>query len=162
MDAFSRWWQSIRNEKKESGQTLVELALVLPVLLILIFGVIEFGRIFHATHVITSAAREGARAAAVGKTNDTIEDKVVDALGSLVKPEKVTMMDVDDYNDDDPGSGEIYFTIDPYDIGLRTDKSHDDVTVSVKGAVEIIIPIVGGLLPENPIILKSYSTMRLE
>src|SRR5690606_17088398 len=47
------------------GQALAEFALVLPILLLLIAGIIEFGRAFHIQQVVTDAAREGARAAVV-------------------------------------------------------------------------------------------------
>lgn len=43
------------------GATLVEFALILPLLIILIFGIIEFGLIMYDQQVITNAAREGAR-----------------------------------------------------------------------------------------------------
>ncbi|MBN2089299.1 pilus assembly protein [candidate division KSB1 bacterium] len=49
----------------QAGQSLVEFALVLPVFIIVIFGIIEFGRIWMTMNVITSAAREGVRIAAV-------------------------------------------------------------------------------------------------
>ena len=42
------------------GQSLVEMALVLPILLVLVIGAIEFGRLFYTKIVITNAAREGA------------------------------------------------------------------------------------------------------
>lgn len=42
------------------GQSLVEMALLLPILLVLIIGAIEFGRLFYTKIVITNAAREGA------------------------------------------------------------------------------------------------------
>ncbi len=44
----------------------MELALVLPLLLLLLFGVIDFGRMLHTQITLTEAAREGARAAALG------------------------------------------------------------------------------------------------
>ena len=37
----------------------MEFALIVPLLLLLLFGVIEFGRVFHAQLVITNAARKG-------------------------------------------------------------------------------------------------------
>jgi Flp pilus assembly protein TadG len=49
----------------ERGQALVELALILPVLLLLIIGMMEFARAWNAKQVITDAAREGARLAVV-------------------------------------------------------------------------------------------------
>lgn len=45
----------------------MEFAIVLPVLVLLIFGLIEFGRGYNAKIELTSAVREGARAAALGK-----------------------------------------------------------------------------------------------
>lgn len=50
----------------DRGAAAVEMALVLPLLLLLVFGVIDFGRMFNAQLTLTEAAREGARAAAVG------------------------------------------------------------------------------------------------
>jgi len=49
------------NEKKfeDYGQSLVELALVLPIVLLLILGAMDFGRMFYTKIVITNAAREG-------------------------------------------------------------------------------------------------------
>ncbi len=50
-----------------NGQTLAEFALVLPVLLLLIFGIIEFGRIVYIYNTLSDAARQGARVAAVNQ-----------------------------------------------------------------------------------------------
>jgi Flp pilus assembly protein TadG len=49
----------------ERGSAAVEFALVLPVLLLLIFGIIDFGRMLAAKITLTEAAREGARATAL-------------------------------------------------------------------------------------------------
>lgn len=51
--------------RTDAGQALAEFALVLPVLLLLIAGIVEFGRAFHIQQVVTDASREGARAAVV-------------------------------------------------------------------------------------------------
>lgn len=52
---------------KHKGQTLVEFALTLPILLLLIFGVIEFGRAFQAWITLENAAREAARYTTTGQ-----------------------------------------------------------------------------------------------
>lgn len=49
----------------EDGVAAVEFALVLPILLILLFGIIEFSIIFYNKAMITNASREGARAGIV-------------------------------------------------------------------------------------------------
>ncbi len=55
--------------KNEKGQSAVEFALILPVLLILILGMIEFGWLLNGQITLNSAAREGARVGAVVTTN---------------------------------------------------------------------------------------------
>jgi Flp pilus assembly protein TadG len=47
--------------KREEGAAAVEFALVLPILLVLVFGIIEFGMILYFQGVVASASREGAR-----------------------------------------------------------------------------------------------------
>jgi Flp pilus assembly pilin Flp len=49
----------------QNGATAVEFAIILPLLLVLIFGIIEFGLFLYNRQVITNAAREGARAGIV-------------------------------------------------------------------------------------------------
>lgn len=50
---------------RESGQALVEFALVAPLLFLLLFGIIEFGRFVYTSHILNEATREGARYAIV-------------------------------------------------------------------------------------------------
>lgn len=52
----------------ERGVTAIEFAIVLPVLLMIIFGVINFGVLMYDHAVVTNAAREGARWAAIHST----------------------------------------------------------------------------------------------
>jgi Flp pilus assembly protein TadG len=52
--------------RDQRGAVAVEFALVLPILVLFIFGIIEFGRAYNARIVLTAAVREGARAVAVG------------------------------------------------------------------------------------------------
>lgn len=49
--------------KRERGQAIVELALTLPLLLLIVMGVFDFGLLFQRFEVVTNAAREGARLA---------------------------------------------------------------------------------------------------
>lgn len=49
--------------RTERGQAIVELALTLPLLLLIILGVFDFGLLFQQYEVVTNAAREGARLA---------------------------------------------------------------------------------------------------
>ena len=51
-----------RGTRDERGVAAVEFALVLPLLLILMFGIVEFGLAWYSKQVLTNASREGARA----------------------------------------------------------------------------------------------------
>ena len=51
--------------RTDRGAALVEFALILPLLVLLVFGVIEFGRGYHTKTTLTHAAREGVRVAAL-------------------------------------------------------------------------------------------------
>jgi Flp pilus assembly protein TadG len=55
--------------ERERGTAAVEFALLLPVLLLLVFGIIDFGRALNAQITLTQAAREGARLVALGEPN---------------------------------------------------------------------------------------------
>jgi hypothetical protein len=62
----------VLSRKKRNGQTLVEFALTLPILLVLLFGIIEFGRIFQAWVTLQNSARAAARYATTGQYNQNI------------------------------------------------------------------------------------------
>ena len=51
--------------RRTRGQAVIELALVLPLLLLVVFGITEFGRAWMCMNVLTSAARDGCRLAVV-------------------------------------------------------------------------------------------------
>ena len=52
---------NIRTRRGQEGQAIIELALTLPLLLLVVFGVFDFGFLFQRYEVVTNAAREGAR-----------------------------------------------------------------------------------------------------
>jgi Flp pilus assembly protein TadG len=74
---------------EDKGATAVELAIILPLVLILIFGIIEFGLLLYNKNIITHATREGARVGVVysqpritfsqiqNEVNQYIEDKLI-------------------------------------------------------------------------------------
>lgn len=68
----------------DGGAAAVEFALVLPLLLMLIFGVIDFGRMMHAQLVVAEAAREAARASALvdNATAEARGEAITDSLGA--------------------------------------------------------------------------------
>jgi Flp pilus assembly protein TadG len=75
----------------ERGQALVELAIILPVLLLFLLGAIDLGRVWHSQITVENAAREGAMEAAMAPTSyhagqpcDGPEDEATDSTGNRV------------------------------------------------------------------------------
>lgn len=64
---------------RDDGAAAVEFAIVLPLLLLILFGIIDFGRAYNQQLVITEAAREGARADALGQSASTQVGNVVNS-----------------------------------------------------------------------------------
>jgi Flp pilus assembly protein TadG len=75
--------ERVRTWRGELGQSLVEFSLVLPIMLLLLFALVDFGRAFHTWLVVTNSAREGARAASVQKPEADIRARINQTAGSL-------------------------------------------------------------------------------
>lgn len=71
-----------REVKSGRGQALVEFALILPFILLLILGVIDFTRAFFVLHLVNNASREGAR---VGILEGTAPAQVIDVVNSRLR-----------------------------------------------------------------------------
>jgi uncharacterized protein (UPF0333 family) len=69
--------------KQSKGQSVVELALILPVLLLLSFGVIEYSRSILTKNIITNMSREGANLAA--RTQE-LPQTIMDAIATTAEP----------------------------------------------------------------------------
>lgn len=72
---------NIQKPQQPRGQSLVEFAILAPILLLLILGAMDFGRMFYTKIVLTNAAREGANFLALNPKikigdNDPIERTV--------------------------------------------------------------------------------------
>ena len=76
----------MRSRRTEKGNVAIEFALVLPVLLLMVGGIIDFGRAYWFKQTLTWASREGARQGSIlSKDNwnlDLVKTKVVAAVSS--------------------------------------------------------------------------------
>ena len=129
------------DRRAESGVALIEFAFVLPILLVLAMGMLDFGRAFHMKSLLDQAAREGARVAVVTTPDpDIVESRVDDVLASGgITPTSVTV--------DGP------------------DPAHM-VTVTVNATFTFITPGIFALLPGwstgNTIPMSGQTVMRFE
>src|SRR5215472_18044642 len=74
----------------DRGAAAVEFALLLPLLLLLVFGIIDFGRAINAQITLTQAAREGARLAALGQPN-VVSGTQAAATGLSLSPAEIAV-----------------------------------------------------------------------
>lgn len=74
--------------KDEQGAAVVEFALVMPILALIIFGIIDFGRAFYTLNNIISAVREGARYGAIlsAPSSPAGEQEIKDRVRSVSQP----------------------------------------------------------------------------
>ncbi len=77
-------------QRTDPGSVTVEMVLVTPILLVLLFGIIEFGLIFKDVAILKQATREGARIAAVGETTTQIISRV-QASAATISPDALTI-----------------------------------------------------------------------
>jgi len=68
----------------ERGNAMVEFAIVLPLLLILVFGIIDFGRALYTANNLTAAVREGARLASTQISPDPTTAGSMSAVSTAV------------------------------------------------------------------------------
>lgn len=125
--------------RRENGQSTVEFALVLPVLLLLFMGIVEFGRIISSYMIINNLAREGARFAAVGKTDSQITTILLNEHATL-DVDKLQVQFSPTYSDRVKG---------------------ESLKVTVNYTVDLITPLIPEFLP-NPLPISAECTMRLE
>ena len=142
----------------------VELALVLPVLLLLLFGILEFGLLFKDALLLQQACREAARAAAVGATPSQIEDTVTAAAPTLNSDNMEVTSEYRTWE----GSGWSKWM----DLGTASDGSSNDAPAGsqIRVSVTYLHPLItGGLFSwmatepnENAVELSSRAVCRRE
>lgn len=125
--------QAAKLLKRNHGQAIVEFALIVPVFLLLTFGILEGGRVLFSQMMVAEAAREGARAVAVSG------DRTKAALA------------VNNF------AGAFTTTVTPSPLVFG-----QAVTVKVSTAVTIVTPLISSIFTPNPYIVSGTANMRVE
>lgn len=129
--------------RTERGQGILELVVMLPVLLILLFGVVEIGYALRNYLVVVNADREGCRFAARGRFSDArVGERVVSAGGvvSLGDPPTDVSFLRTDIDSTDPNTGIIVTQIGMDDSGavITYTKWYSGVVPNGAGGVQAI------------------------
>lgn len=75
--------RAIRQVRDQRGAAAVEFALVFPMLVLLVFGIIDFGLLVNANVTVANATRDAARTASLGGTEAEIRAQATAGLSSL-------------------------------------------------------------------------------
>jgi hypothetical protein len=111
------------------GTTTVEFALVAPLLIFLLFGIIEFGVMVKDVVGLNQAAREGARVAAVGATPTTLDNRVIATAPGIPGDQIVTLYEYRSY-DEDTGTWSSWTALGTVD-GENDASAGDQIKVSL-------------------------------
>jgi len=123
--------------KRQKGASAVEFAIILPILIMVIFAIFQFGIAYNNYIALTHAAREGARLAAVNFD----EDPGLDVFEARIRDSAPTV------------------TIESIELSGQDGDIGDSVSVTVTGEVlNIEIPLAGSW----PVQLNSTATLRIE
>lgn len=107
----------------EWAQGLVEFAIVLPVLLLLLFGIFEFARIFHAWLTVTNSARYGVRYAVTGEYDSSFCTPDIDTNGNGLVCGAEPDSDARQIEEDKARLPSIYAVSEGLLVGLLNDKT---------------------------------------
>lgn len=129
--------------KSENGQSVVEFGLIIPILLVFLLAILEFGWLLNAKITLTSAAREGARTA------------VVSTYDRNARAYNATVNAVDNVSGIEIPNDSTHFKL------YEQEDVVNNVNNIVLEVVGEVTPIIG-LFVDDPFILNGKAVMRLE
>ena len=133
-----------KRQKKESGQAMVEFALLLPVLLLILCGILDFGWLFFNQLSLDNACREGARYACVNSLVDDSDNLVENHITNTMSRIFVNDLDID-----------VVYSV-------PGDRVTGDVTVTIETQMNVLTPVLQLFVGGNVETLTSSVTMKVE
>lgn len=149
--------------RKERGQSIVEMALVLPIALLIMIGLFDLGRIVFINNTLSDGARHGARYAAVDPDNCSLIKQSVHTaiLGTDLTTFTVRYITID-------SQGVATGTYLLCDGGLpgpdalpTTARPGDRVVVQLQASLALATPFVAAATGQSAFELKADSTMQV-
>lgn len=124
--------------RSEKGQAMVEFALILPLLLTLLCGIIDFGWMYYNQITLNNAAREGARYAVIHydpaeEWKDAAENRMITSMAGVSSA-----------------------------VAIVSDPVEQQITASVTATPRILTGITSTILGKQTLELHATCTMRLE
>lgn len=129
-----------RGKGRDRGQSLVEFALIFPVLVVILLGIFDLGRVVFAYNSLTNAAREGARLGIVNQSETMIKSRAI-AQGQMV--------------DSDAAAVEVFIS------NSTSAPDDDDCATAVRVACTVLVRYESDFVAITPIISTLVGTITL-
>jgi len=139
-------YRAVRSRQR--GTTTVELAIVAPLLIFLLFGIIEFGLMVKDLVGINQAAREGARTAAVGATPATISARIAGSAPTIDTGQLTTLYEYRSYDEDSSTWGN--WTVLGTSDGQNNASDGDQIRISLEYPHQLVTGGVFASLADDP------------
>lgn len=131
--------------KSQKGQAAVEFALVLPILILLVCGVIDFGRMLYTANSLTSVCERAARYASIDYTTKQDKETIRTYINGTLIPPGVDVIKTADL-----------------DVQPVPRVSDGTVTVHITYTMSYITPFISKLLSSSTKTMNFSSTCRVE
>jgi len=128
--------------QRTEGVSAVEFALILPVMVLIVFGSIDFGNLFYQWNVVNEAAREAARIYATA-TSAPSAASVQTTLRTAYDPNNQYNLTVQSFQ-------------------TQTIGNYTQVTAWITESVTLLTPVISQLIPNNPTTVNGYCIMQVE
>lgn len=115
----------VRKKMREGGQALVEFTLMLPILLLLLCGIIDFGWIYSNQLIVEFGTRDGARYGAINASSGSFQSMVETRVRSNTP------------------------VTDPLQLQINAIKSLPDISVEVTYEVPLLTPVASTILGDT-------------
>ncbi len=133
-----------KKHENEDGQSMVEFALILPVFLLILCGIIDFGWLFYNQLSLNNACREGARYAVVNTADNADTSAIIEHIESTTT---------------------TVFANDGVDITVAytspSDPTSGDIRVSMQAEISFFTPVLSTVLGKEKTI-SSTVIMKVE
>ena len=154
-----------KKSRGDQGVAIAEFALILPMMLILIFTIVDFGLFFFIQHTVQFATREGVRVALVGRI-------LTDGDGDPMTREESILQTIRD---------KVQVAVDPAQVAISIFPVNDDYSdpedwedmqnagspgsymrVRTRYSYKFVTPILSALVPDGRLLIRAQATYRNE
>jgi Flp pilus assembly protein TadG len=126
-----------------TGQSLVEFALVFPIFLLLLFGLIDIGRFVYTANALNQAAREGARYGSVASWSETcsgsrdacVREETANRLAGVAVSQSDVTVKCWRYNLAKP--------TEPSAVAIAQCRTNDFLSVELETDFKVLTPVIG-------------------